>query len=776
MTAQHVSNRILHCLILTTLLLLVSMRASAIGPIILPEGSFSQTITPYTAFYEDTSASLSLTQILASDRQLSFTPTHTVSLKRGATSGVVWIRMSVLNPFAQEMDSMLTLSNSRIDSVRVFNISNPGQPLELNAPQPQGSLSQAHVFSLSLGSKATSSYLIRLETDALMTTRIALKSLDQFNLIERVSNLLTGALLGLVSLVLLYFLFAFARGDKGMLTAGIMCSVSVMFFVPASVGISVDLPINMYLPNGCIETFSIGGILIAQLLALLKLNWRQNWIRALIKMNIAAQVAILLSDVFTPSYQTELLLYITTTLVQLLTVLLTTVYRSKHPESHVYLRSAAIVIGLGMVVTLMHKMNLINMPLTEQMLVFLLPLSAAAGLFFSQRAISAKYSHREISGQPGIPPETMGQISHELRTPINGVIGMSELLTDTPLSITQRDHLETIKMAGNDLLVLVNELSDLGKLKAREVFLDIKPVRVINLLNRTLGHFQQEAARKQVELILDLSDDFPGRLLCDRNRLLSVFYNLLSRTLAYTEHGALTVYASYYCGEQAQGLRLQLQISGTVIKQQELESLFRMLQPGNTKVDGNDPHTWNLTVVRGLIRHMRGTLDIESLSSQGGSVTLFIPMQTDTSEDLSPKEQDSSLKGLNVLIVDDNATLRSVIEKQLKRWGVNSDSTYSGKEALAMLRTEHRNGTPYDIVIIDHDMPVMSGLQLAERIRSDEEIRRKPANLMLTGLSTNSVERSASAAGIDYVIAKPASGNRLREALAILQKRRTPAY
>tara|TARA_B100000676_G_C18030145_1_gene818142 strand:- start:1287 stop:1808 length:522 start_codon:yes stop_codon:yes gene_type:complete len=173
---------------------------------------------------------------------------------------------------------------------------------------------------------------------------------------------------------------------------------------------------------------------------------------------------------------------------------------------------------------------------------------------------------------------------------------------------------------------------------------------------------------------------------------------------------------------------------------------------------------------------MRGTLDIESLSSQGGSITLFLPMQTDTSEDLSQKEQDSSLKGLNVLIVDDNATLRSVIEKQLKRWGVNSDSTYSGKEALAMLRTEHRNGTPYDIVIIDHDMPVMSGLQLAERIHSDEEIRRKPANLMLTGLSTNSVERSASAAGIDYVIAKPASGNRLREALAILQKRRTPAY
>ncbi|MEK9766020.1 MAG: response regulator, partial [Thalassolituus sp.] len=199
----------------------------------------------------------------------------------------------------------------------------------------------------------------------------------------------------------------------------------------------------------------------------------------------------------------------------------------------------------------------------------------------------------------------------------------------------------------------------------------------------------------------------------------------------------------------------------------------RMLQPGNSKVDNNDPHTWNYTVVRGLIRHMRGTLDIESLSNQGGSVTLFLPMRPDEESGNSRTQPDTSLTGLRVLVVDDNASLRTVIEKQLKRWGISTDSTYSGKEALAMLRTEHRAGNPYDMIIVDHDMPVMSGLQLAERIRSDEEIPHKPASLMLTGLSTNSVERSAAAAGIDYVIAKPASGNRLREALIILQKRRS---
>ena len=241
--------------------------------------------------------------------------------------------MSVLNPFAQEMDTILTLSNSRIDSVRIFNISDTERPLELNAPQPQGSLSQAHVFSLNVESKATNSYLIRLETDAIMATRIALKSLDQFNLVERISNLHgPGRSLGWYLWFYCIFCSPLPAVIKVFAQLGVLGSTSVMFFVPASVGISFDLPINVYLPNGCIETYSVGGILIAQLLALLKLKWRQVWVRALIKLNIAAQVGILLSDVVTPSYLTEAMLYTTTTFAQLLTIFVTTVYRSKYPS------------------------------------------------------------------------------------------------------------------------------------------------------------------------------------------------------------------------------------------------------------------------------------------------------------------------------------------------------------------------------------------------------------------------------------------------------------
>jgi CheY-like chemotaxis protein len=113
-----------------------------------------------------------------------------------------------------------------------------------------------------------------------------------------------------------------------------------------------------------------------------------------------------------------------------------------------------------------------------------------------------------------------------------------------------------------------------------------------------------------------------------------------------------------------------------------------------------------------------------------------------------------------------------VIEKQVRRWGMRPESTYSGKEALAMMRNQISMGQPYDILIIDHDMPVMNGLQLAERIQQDKDIDHKPALLMLTGMNVTVVREDAVAVGIQQLLAKPASGDRLRQALQGLRFRR----
>lgn len=753
---------------LITCLLLASVDALAVRPIMLPEHSFNQTVTPYTSFYEDNTARLTLTEILNSNTQLSFTPTHTDSLKRGLTSGVVWVRLSVHNARGQSLSPILTLSKSRMDEVNLYDITNVNDPRELRDPEIEGSLGQAHAFSLNIRGNSTQSYLVRIKSDAPINTRISLKSLDQFNAKEQTTDILTGALMGLVTLILLYFMYARINGERGLIGPGLLCACSVLFFVPSSIGIYGNISIAQILPNGCIETFAVCGILASQQWALLQLGWRSLWIKAMLGAGIGFTVIIMASDVITPSYLTEWLLYGSSFFVQILTLLLTSRTHSRFPETHVYLRSSAIVLILGTSIVLMNTRTLIDFNLTDQLLVFLLPSFVIAGLFFGQVAIGLKRSRTDVLAESFILPEIMQPISQQFRAPIEGVIGMCELIDDTPLSMKQRDYLDTIKMASEDLQVLVSELSDLGHVKARDIQLNKQPCKVTELLNKTLAHFQREASRKQVELILDIAEDWPHQLFCDANRLQSILFSLVSRTLMHMEHGAITLHANYHKGKQTQGLHIHLQFTGTVINQQIFGSNLRTLQPSNPQLDGDNPDTWNLSVIRELLRHMHGTLDIESLNNQGGSVSLFLPMQVDHRHNKTSDQQDQSLYGLNALVVDDNATLRLVIEKQLRRWGMRSHSTYSGKEALAMLRTENRNGTPYDIVIVDQDMPVMSGLQLADRVRSDDDILNKPAILMLTNQSISNL--NCAITSVDHVITKPVNSHRLYEALTMLER------
>jgi CheY-like chemotaxis protein len=124
--------------------------------------------------------------------------------------------------------------------------------------------------------------------------------------------------------------------------------------------------------------------------------------------------------------------------------------------------------------------------------------------------------------------------------------------------------------------------------------------------------------------------------------------------------------------------------------------------------------------------------------------------------------------------VDDNSTFRGVIEKQVKRWGMRADSTYSGKEALALMRNKSNISEPYDYIVIDHDMPIMNGIQLTERLMADSDIEPKPMRIMLTGLGIGSANQEAKEAGIQKVINKPVSGRHLKEVLLDFHKLTNP--
>ena len=362
--------------------------------------------------------------------------------------------------------------------------------------------------------------------------------------------------------------------------------------------------------------------------------------------------------------------------------------------------------------------------------------------------------------------EFLSNLSHELRTPLNGVLGMSELLGDTPLSNSQRDYLETIQMSGQDMVRMINRVSDYAKLNAGRIYINEIQFDLVELAEKNLTKFQHQAKQRQIELVLNLATDVPSRVSCDENRLHTILENLLENAMRQTEHGEIELRISLADTESYSSLAFSIRDTGKGLSKDTLKQLMSKqmgpLTPNESGIQGAD---FGLTLCKRLIEAMGGTMYIESNQNIGTSISFNIPFEPVTTQN-QEKPQDNILSGLSILVVDDNSTLRKVIQRYAKSWGAKADTTFSGKEALALLRSQQNLGTPYDIVLIDQDMPIMDGFQLAKRIYEDPEINRDLIKVMLTGLGISNSHNSVRNSGIHQVITKPVSSRALKQVLS----------
>lgn len=754
-------------------LLLVSSMTYGNTPVLLPQGSFSYPISPYVAVFEDPSRTLTIDDMLQRPQQLRFTPSHAQALKFGISDSYHWLRFSVSNPYLQPREVVFTLSDSDFTRIEVFDITGQDSYLHLAADHPArdlaGGFMQAYPVVLNIPPQSTRTYLLQVHSEGLFSAHAHLLSRDRFLAAEQKYSTLIGISLGWVLATLAFFIYIWRTRQLPMALAGAAYCLTIILYQPAWTG-------HLHLLFGVSQAAAdkIGELALAlsaslQLLAGALLSWQGRYAtQAKRLMLTAAAIHIpwaILMILWLPQ-PAMLLIAGAIMITSLMVIPAMWLLRSPHQEARQWLLGGHILMVIGILMALMTSYNLLSLDSFTIWAPVLIPFVVIASIV---AAVMLQVSpHQPPAQRPNadlrLTPALLSQISHELRTPINGVIGMNELLTDTPLSHQQRDFTDTIALAGQDLLHVANEISDMARLHNNALELERQPIVPEQLFNRLLSHFQQEAARKQVELVLDISEHVPACITGDSNRLQTVLHNLLGRALAYTEHGEMTLHVSPYSSGSGSGIRLQIQLSSTIIKQEELKSAFQILQHHLPVPDSRSDKHWNLLLTRQLLQRMQAHLDVESMTSQGASLTLYLPLPA-TGEPSAPPLPDGSLVGRRLLIVDDNASLRSVLERQTRRWGMRPDSTYSGKEALAMLRNQITIGQPYDAIIIDHDMPVMNGMQLAERIEHDRDISIKPARLMLTGLNLAAMREEVLAAGIQQLLAKPADGERLRQAL-----------